>query len=257
MPRNEWIDITTALAPPASIRVHQRIPKKMLVQHAAISATDKRRIHEEIEAVFWEAVLKPATIGVPAGDDDTDDGRGYTEISIIRLVLREGAASFRLAKLTHRAIPYPALVVTSDAQTGVSLAHIRRAQNEADKWVLDGDVVSAQYLPEQDETCWPAFTAAMALERQPRTTLDALYQGWMDTLRALQAARLTGCFQLAASEHQTTRRHQALQECARLDMAIRRVRAAAAKEKQIPQQVALNLEIKRLEAARTAAVEQL
>ncbi len=191
-------DITTTLALPASTRVQQRIPKKMLVQHAAISATDKRRIHEEIESVFWEAVLKPATIGVPADGGDNGDGRGYTEISIIRLVLREDAASFRLAKLTHRAIPYPAMVVISGAQTGISLAHIRRAQNEADKWVLDGDVVSLQHLPEQDETCWPVFTAAMALERQPRTTLDALYQGRMDIAGGAADGMLSACRQRAS-----------------------------------------------------------
>ena len=91
------------------------------------------------------------------------------------------------------------------------------------------------------------------LARQPRTTLHALYQGWIDTLLALQAARVTGAFAIAAIAEHAALRRDALQECARLEAEIARLRAAAAKEKQMARRVELNLELKRLEAAQAAA----
>jgi glycine cleavage system regulatory protein len=87
--------------------------------------------------------------------------------------------------------------------------------------------------------------------------LYRLYQGWIDTLLALLAARVTGIYALAASPDQAATRREALRECARLDAEIARLRTIAAKEKQMSRQVALNLELKRAEAARTAVHARL
>ena len=73
------------------------------------------------------------------------------------------------------------------------------------------------------------------------------------TLLALQAARVTGAFAVAANSDHAAARRDALQECARLDAEIARLRATAAKEKQMARRVELNLELKRVEAAQAAA----
>jgi hypothetical protein len=52
---------------------------------------------------------------------------------------------------------------------------------------------------------------------------------------------------------QAEQRCEALQESRRLDKEIARLRATAAKEKQMARRVELNLELKRLEAALAAA----
>jgi hypothetical protein len=81
----------------------------------------------------------------------------------------------------------------------------------------------------------------------------ALYQGWIDTLLALQAASITGAFSVTANAEHAALRRDALQECARLDAEIARLRATAAKEKQISRRVKLNLELKRVETAQATA----
>ena len=119
--------------------------------------------------------------------------------------------------------------------------------------MLEGDVVAAEWDVDQEGESWPAFRNALALGEQPRTTLHALYQGWIDTLLALQAARVTGTFAVAANVEQAALRRVALQECARLDGEIARLRATATKEKQMARRVELNLELKRVEEAQAAA----
>ena len=140
-----------------------------------------------------------------------------------------------------------------DARPGLSAAHKRWSQGEAGKTVLEGDVVAAEWDAERDAERWPAFRDALALGRQPRTTLHALYQGWIDTLLALQAARVTGAFAVAVGAEHAALRRDALQECARLDAEIARLRATAVKEKQMARRVELNLELKRVEAAQAVA----
>jgi hypothetical protein len=77
---------------------------------------------------------------------------------------------------------------------------------------------------EHDGELRSAFRNALALERQPSATLHS-YQ----TDRPLTGAasgRVTGVFAVAASAEQAALR-RALQECARLDAEIARLRATA------------------------------
>jgi len=243
-----------ALDLPAICRVDQRVPKKLLLENGAPTTADKRLINDGIEELFWLAALKPTTIGVP---EYRDDVREYLEIAVLRLTLRAAAKVTRLVDLVHRAVPYPLLLLTErsdhDARAGLSAVHKRWSQGEAGKTVLEGEVVAAEWDAARDGERWPIFRDALALGKQPRTTLHALYQGWIDTLLALQAARMTGTFSVAANAEHAAARRDALQECARLDAEIARLRATAATEKQMSRRVELNLELKRVEAAHAAA----
>jgi hypothetical protein len=243
--------LLAALDLPTGSRVDQRVPKKLLLENGAATAADKRHINEGIEELVWLAALKPTTVGVP---EYRDDVREYLEIAVLRLTLRAAAKATRLVELVHRAVPYPLLLLTAQGEkTGLSAVHKRWSQGDAGRTVLDGDILVVEWDAERDGERWPAFRDALALRKQPRSTLQVLYQGWIDTLLALQAARVTGAFAVAANAEQAALRRDALQECARLDAEIARLRVTAAKEKQMARRVELNLELKRVEAAQAAA----
>jgi Domain of unknown function (DUF4391) len=243
--------LLAALDLPASCRVDQRVPKKLLLENGAPTAADRRIINDGIEELLWLAALKPTTIGVSAYRDDL---REYLEIAVLRLTLRAAAKATRLVELVHRAVPYPLLLLTEQGERpGLSAVHKRWSQGEAGKTVLEGDVVAVELDAERNDESWLAFRDALALSRQPRTTLHALYQGWIDRLLALNASRVTGAFAVSGNAQHAAARRDALQECARLDAEIARLRSAAAKEKQMARRVELNLELKRVEAAQAAA----
>lgn len=249
-------DLIAALKLPASCRVDQRIPKKLLVENGAPTATDKRLINEGIEEIQWLAALKPNTIGVL---EYRDDLREYLEIAVLSVTLRGDAKAGRLAELVHRAVPYPmVLLLNSEQSLMFSVAHKRWAQNEASKVVLDGGVVSV-ILPGDapSPAVEIAFMQALALGHQPQATLYALYQGWIDSVQALLAARLTGTFKSADTPEQAAARRQALQECQRLELEATNLRTRAAKEKQLARQVELNLALKCVQAQLTSARQQL
>ncbi|MFA6120901.1 MAG: DUF4391 domain-containing protein [Sideroxydans sp.] len=239
-------DLIAALELPASCRVDQRIPKKLLVENGAPTAADKRNINEGIEEIQWVASLKSSSIGVP---EYRDEAREYLEITVLHIVLRQDAKAARIAELTHRAVPYPLmLLMTSGSQLTVSMAHIRWAQNEAGKVVLDGEVLAVNLSePSPARELTSDFLRALSIARQPRENLMVLYQGWLDTLAAFQAALITGAFTQSRNDEQAAARRASLRECRDIDQQIAILRSAASKEKQLARQVELNLEIKQLQ----------
>lgn len=249
-------DLIAALELPASCRVDQRITKKLLVENGAPTAADKRNINEGIEAIQWLASLKPSTIAVP---EYRDEAREYLEVAVLHITLRPDAKATRIAELTHRAIPYPLmLILTIEDKLIVSMAHIRWAQNEADKVVLDGESVGvALNDPITAPDILSAFLQALSITRHPRENLRVLYQGWLDTLAAFQAAQITGSFAQSQTNEQAAARRANLLACRELEQKIATLRTAAIKEKQLAHQVALNLEIKQLQAKQQQAVSKL
>jgi len=261
-------ELIAALALPASCRVDQRVPKKLLIENGAPTSADKRLLNDAIEEIQWIAALKPNTVGVP---DYRDEEREYLEVAVLSVATRGAHAAVdgkepaavtkpvnttRLAELVHRAVPYPLLLLLTTPQgLFLSMAHKRWAQNEAGKVVLDGEVTTIEAaggLP----TANP-FLQGLALTRQPQATLMALYQGWLDCLTALQAARYTGTYKSIDDPVQAAARREALRECQRLEQEGARLRSLASKEKQMAKQVDLNLALKRVQADLDAARDQL
>ncbi len=268
--------LISALRLPAEATVGQRVPKKILAENLTSRGTatsaDRKLLQEQIDEITWVAALKPTNAGIPEYQDEV---RSYLELTVLSVRLRQGgqldtnpaktsASVARLAELVHRSIPYPVLLVLDGgARLYLSLVHIRWAQKEAEKFVLDGDLIQGVFVRNgpaaasvMDAGTVNAFINAMDLSKQPRTDLLTLYQGWMDTLSAWQAAAVTGRFE-CVSPQQATARRAALRRCHELDVQISSLRAAASKEKQMASQVAANLEIKALMAERQQAVNSL
>ncbi len=235
------LTVATFQLPPAAL-VHQRVPKKLLLEHGAPTAADKRLLQDGVEEVQWLAALKPSTIGVPAYRDDV---REYLEIAVISVELRADAKAARLTELIHRAIPYPLILLTAQAgATTLSFAHKRWSQVENRAVVLDGAVVAAVLAVAEPTPQDLAFEASLALGAQSAADLHALYRGWVDRAEARAAAALTGTFALASTPEAAHARREALQEHARLQREIRDLRAQAGREKQIRARVEINLRIR-------------
>jgi len=262
-------DLVRALALPDRSLVGQRVPKKMLAEHGAPTAADRRLLTDGIDELQWVAALKPGTVAIP---EHRAEGREYLEVAVLCVQMRathsKPSQLLRMAELVHRAVPYPVLLIQVLASTtrtepkgsapthlALSLAHKRASQNEAGKVVLDGELVRTELTGADGAAVALAkpLLDALALDRQPHQDLMALYQGWMNCLTAAEAARITGRFRLAEDANQAAARREALRTCQRLEQDAARLRSQAAKERQISKQVDLNLALQRVQADLIAA----
>lgn len=247
--------LLAALALPAEARLGQRVPKKLLLEHGAQTAADKRLIRDGVEAVEWAAVLKPTTIGVPAYRDGE---REYLEIHVLAVALREAAKEPRLAALIHRAIPYPLfLAVEQGARVTVSVAEKRWSLGEAGRMVLDGEVVAAAWTAETGDSAVEAFGAALSVSKQPRSDIRALYLGWLNAVSALAVSQVSGTFRLADSPSQMAERQAALVALQAVEKELTILRSTASKSRQMARQVDLNLAVQRLTAQRQDLLARL
>lgn len=239
--------IIAALALPSGSLVDQRVPKKLLIEQGTPAAGDKKQVQDGLEELIWHAALKPTNIGVPAFTDATRD---YLEIAVLVATVRPLAKRARLVELIHRAIPYPVLLITRQAECAtVSLAHKRRSQGEAGKVVLDDAVVTTEPLhPARPLPETTAFLASLSVTAQPSAHLYALYHGWLARVTALLAAGITGRVDgVAEPIGGYEARRAALAEHGRLSAELAGLRATATKEKQLNRRVELNLAVRRLE----------
>jgi hypothetical protein len=231
-----------ALALPQETRVDRRVAKKLLVEHGAPTTADRRQLLDGVDELLWIAALKPATVGIPAF---RDDAREYLEIAVVQVSLRSGARLERVVELVHRAIPYPVvLVAVQGGGAALSLAHKRRSQAGTDAVVTETPLTTA--VLDLGAPLDAAFLADLALAEQPTEHLFATYQGWLERVTALAAARVTGHYTSSASSAAAADRRAALDEHARLRREIAALRARATKEKQLARRVELNLELRRL-----------
>lgn len=248
-------DLIAALGLPTEADVNQRVPKKMLTESGAPTPGDRRLIENGVEELEWLAALKPTTIGVAPYQDTT---REYIEIAVLGLKLKPKAKPDRVEELVHRAVPYPVVLITEQPPLlSMSVAHKRWSQGEAGATILDGGIVRARLDGLQDQDLADKFIHGLLLAGQPQSTLYALYQGWMDTILALEAAQVTGQYVMPTSPERAARRGEALQTCIRLKDQMTKLRSAARREKQLPRLAALNIKLKRLQEEYAVAREQL
>lgn len=236
--------LLSALALPGESVVERRIAKKLLAEEAAPSAADRRLVHEGVEEVVWVAALKPSSVGVPAYVDEV---REYLEIAVLAARLRAGARIGRLVELLHRGVPYPlVLAVEHEGGASLSLGHKRRSAAGPGAVVVESLETTAPFDAATPSAVEAAFLASLQVAAQPARDLLSIYQGWMDRVTALAAARLTGRFTLPRSTDEASARRAALDEHARLAREITALRARARRESQMARRVDLNLEIRRL-----------
>ncbi|MDO9452394.1 MAG: DUF4391 domain-containing protein [Stagnimonas sp.] len=240
------IDLLAALQLPDASRLEKRIAKTVLTEHGAVTAADKRAIADGIEELTWVAALKPINCGIA---EYRDAQREYLEVAVLRCQLRASAKASRLAELIHRAVPYPVVLITlQGAQQTLSLAHKRWAHNEAGKWVLDGELVQAQFStqPPAASAVEQSFAEALALHRQTGGDFLALMQSYIDTVSALQLARLSGVWAQPKNVEDAGAMRERLRRSEELAFQISQLRQQLAKATQMQKRVELNLALQQL-----------
>jgi hypothetical protein len=235
-----------ALALPATARVDQRIPKKLLLEHGASTAADRRQVQDGIDMLWWAAVLKPNTIGVPVFSDEQ---REYNEIAVLTVILRPAAQVTRLTELIHRAIPYPVVLgIEQNSMVRLSVAPKRRSLGEAEVMVVESVQTSTAFQPSSPTPSEAAFLASLALDHLLARDLYTIYQGWAARITALDAAGITGRFTLPETPERAETQQAAVTIYHGLQRELTGLRAQAERERQLSRRVELNLTIKRLEA---------
>lgn len=256
MPDRRLIDrIVDAMALPSASRVDRRIPKTVLSEHGASTASQRKLIDGTVERLDWLATLSPATIGIATG---TDEERPVPEVQLLMLAARAEPTQ-TLLTIIHRAIPYPLILLTRlpSGAVRVSLAPLRAAERLHEKMVVERLVVAPDLAAPLDAAA-QAFVASLHIGGLPQMNLGELYDGVVQRVEALAAARLSGAgFRLSSDAAAAAARRDDLAQYSHLENAWIAARAAARKEKRLAQQVALSEQARKLALKLTGLAKRL
>ncbi|ALZ82494.1 hypothetical protein AhyD4_23040 (plasmid) [Aeromonas hydrophila] len=201
------------MALPDSAYLGTRLTKKMLIDSAArngnpLTAQEKQLISDVIQSVEWRYTLKPDTINIaPLVTEQVE----YPEIAIVHLLLKPQHevsdkalfASFtKLAKLLHKLIPYPLLLVAEhNGAVALSLADKRINQADKTKLVIEHCYCTPWFAlntannPNRLTANQQAFLLDFSLKNASSIHYYALYQDLIAMLIALETSQVTGCYQ--------------------------------------------------------------
>ena len=158
-----------------------------------------------------------------------------------------------MVELVHRAVPYPVLLIAwRDGTPELSLAHKRRSLGEADKTVIDSEIIVARAYGDCVHTSrLRRFAMLSPWYASPGTRFTPCIRGgsirWRLSARPRSRAHSTFRLRWQAAVD----REAALREYRSLDDRIANMHSAASKEKQMSRRVAkMNMELARLRADR-------
>ena len=215
------------------------------MDHGKRSPSDKR-LPGAVEELRWEASIKPSNMAIPAYEDAEVS---YEEIEVFAVTLRDATEAERIAVVLHKVIPYPVVMCCGDQ---VSVVRKRRSQAQFERMVVTEQISAPLPTVFQD-----AFLASLAISKRSSLHLQAVYEGWVACVVALQFAGRTGQFFVAGSPEalQAQRAEQARMDA--VQARIRALKSEARRERSLQRQAELNLEVKRLEGQFQSGSETL
>jgi hypothetical protein len=194
---------------PRSTEVNRRVAKEKLYANAALPASARGAIKDQIESVVWRNKLADSTVGVAAGET-------VKEIQVFEVALRQRGLDKNVLPAIAKAIPYKILFVLTFG-------------DEAQAWME----ASGTFY----NTGW--FSLVGLTLKFEGLNLDTVYE---NLVRQIAGGRLDAERGITEAVERDKRRQKLEREIAALEKKVQR-------EQQFNKQVELNGELRKLRAA--------
>lgn len=230
---------------PKSCAVGNTIFKKHFYDNGDLTRADEKLLKTAVTKMTWLYTLKKETLNIQPYADEI---RTYPEIEILEVRLEGVQKIERLAEIIMRAIPYPMLLIFRfEQQWAFWTAHQRNSLKDETKNTLEGFVYS-NFLASD-----AALFKTLDFQTLAVSNCYQLYSQIVDAISIFNLAQVLGETGLEI-DGQTAR--AVLGQLESLDQQLRTLRAELKKEVQFNRKVALNLQIKGLEAEKEAAMKK-
>ena len=225
---------------PESCTVDQRIGKVLFADNGPLTPGDRRTFRNEISEIICSYILDEnhGIMLTPYSDEEHD----YTCLAQVDGFLKKPGKAVRIAELCHRAMPYPLIVILHDGDSMMFSMSEKRFSRDGKENVVLEHVTHTNWMPESALT---DFRKAADFSSSRELGFRNLYLHYMDLLDVQRCAAITGVFRedgLSPEE-----RHRLLEDLHQLELKLAEIKAAANKETELPRQVELNIQAKRIE----------
>lgn len=197
---------------PASAAFERRIPKQKFYANLTVTPELRRCFTEQIESITWADKLAPQTMNLAAG-------QRVQEIEVFRIRLAGDTLNGKVTELMDKQIPYHILFVLTRPDGMLRLLMNYKEAAPGGGFTLRQRCATGWLAP--DTVCLPLLAADM----------DALYEGFVRYIAGEDLA-------------QSVQRTEVLNK---LQRQIDQLTAKMRREKQLPRQMELRRQIKKLQ----------
>lgn len=232
------MDIYKSMDIPDTCLVDVPIFKKMFLELADLTKSDRDLITNDLGKVYWKYSIKQETMNIRPYIDET---REYEEMAIIEANLKSNIKASRLSEVIMRSIPYPTLLISRyEDQYRISAAHQRTNLNDRSKNTLE-DLIHTDWLYKDNK-----IFNKLSFNNLRSSNLFQLYSDMVDAINLHNAETLVEDIRsLTGAEA----RELTLKVLA-IDKEIEELKAKIKKESQFNRKVEHNLKIKKLQDER-------
>ena len=217
---------------PEKGKIDNTIYKKMFIENADLSKTDRKILSEVIHKIIWRYSLKEETCYIRSYSDDEHD---YPEIELIEVELNKAVKEQRIAEIIMHAIPYPMiLLMKHDEKIRIWVSHQRTSQADSDRNVLEEMISTAWLKPD-------AMKDFIDFSRFRQDDCYVLYSDIIDSISLYNARDIVTENVTGAEARMLVAKREQIQK------QITSLKAQMKKETQFNRKVELNIEIKKLE----------
>jgi hypothetical protein len=126
------------------------VPKSRIYAHAAPSRRVRDLFVSQVSEIVWAHKLSPETLHLPATP-------GVPEIEIFDITLKSGALDDDVLHAIDRAVPYPVIHrLRSEKGVAISAAFKRPSEADSSQWVVGSRFTTAFSKPKEDGLPLPA-----------------------------------------------------------------------------------------------------
>ena len=182
---------------PERCLLNKKLTKAFFLKNFELTASEIKRLNNQIESMTWLASLQPSNTNIPA---IANNDYSYEEIQVIIVKVPIGEVEKdgeKYAELVHKYIPYQLfLIIEDDSQYLISLADKRINQADKNKRTINhfypSPVLSKLYKNEITE----AFYKTITFSQLDKTNLETTYKSCIQAVTQLKTAFITGTYHI-------------------------------------------------------------
>ena len=257
--------IEDILEVPRNCIVNSVIPKKEIFEAAELNNKDKRIFTDLIKQIKWCYNFTEDNIRVSKYSDDL---RNYDEVELINITLKydnvhkidigkfkEDDKIDRIADIVMRFIPYPIiLTIQYDNELKFYAAHIRESKADYDKIVIDGKILSTNWMNIDHLTeIEDDFISKIQFDNLDRTDFYNFYNTYFEAIVQHDGAIMAGgTVNLSVEEIK-----KIYDEISVLDLKIKELEKEISEENNFSDKMALNIKAYRLKEEKEMLLNEL
>lgn len=227
---------------PEDCLVNKRITKAFFKRNFDLITAEKTLLDDpsSISSVDLIASISPGNANVPAWQDAETTFEEVLIVSVLTTTEGLDKLSGRIIDLIQKYIPYHILLIVHDGERCIYNAALKRInQNENGKRIVDKKFTTEIICMDTTTKNQNDFLVSVGFQRMATPNLKALYEGYIQSIVGINAAPVTGKFELRPAVR-TRGDVETLEQIAFLEKEISALSNKAQKETQIRNKIELN-----------------